>query len=642
MAIRTTLLNWNIINRDSDFSKYIEAISDSWWVVKWLEVSLSSLSAWQCFVPCLRSNGETIFVLVSINANETISWEWDVYIEVKQEYIDNGELANEDWTGVAEIKVWTLPENNALLLATISEWEVEDKRFVIPKMEEISAQLEILWLATEDLDERVEKLETGGAIDHLEETWLVWELYTLNDTLFKQYTPTLTDSTLDCNVWDTANNTEIHIQRQWSGVASNQLKLKVKSVWSPTTWLVVEVRKGVQVTVTENVEAYWYWDENEIIATWSIAYSDITNTYAEFTITLDNEFWWTEWELLDIVVYQTWSIVNASDYYSIACDRTQYSEAFSYVSVNGSTRTRSKLMPYGISDGFAQSLLCNAEYFWPFSWWSDSESIETIMTDATVNQKYYVDFDIVELTNSAYKTFRLEDSNYPNVSLWVSFSPNNTWHYSGIITTTGNNIAVRTRWCYYKNLMIRRKDFIMNYQDDTEKTTKSTSYVNILSYTIPISWKIKVSYQIKAWSSSYGMSCVVNISWTDKYSDAMITSTTYSLKTHTDDTIYSAWTQVIIQLKSGYQNASAYIKDISIETYNDLKPFFPVEPLELKTIWKNIRIYTFWNKDWTFKRWAMIDKDTSATTWEITLWNAVWYIKVRYDWEYIKIPYYSN
>jgi hypothetical protein len=49
--------------------------------------------------------------------------------------------------------------------------------------------------------------------------------------------------------------------------------------------------------------------------------------------------------------------VNASNYYCVACDSTQYSEAFSYVSVNGSTRARSKLMPYCISDGFAQSLL---------------------------------------------------------------------------------------------------------------------------------------------------------------------------------------------------------------------------------------------------------------------------------------------
>jgi len=190
--------------------------------------------------------------------------------------------------------------------------------------------------------------------DHLEVKAPVWELYQLTDTMFLQNTPTLEDSTVEQKVWDTANNTQIHIQRIASWTGSNELKLKVKKVWTP--WdLSVQVMKWIQVTVTANVEAYWYWDSNNVLASWTVSASNITTSRQEITVTLDDEVWWTEWELLDIVL--SIPTVNASNYVVIACDSTQWSEWFSLVAVNGSTRTRSKLMPYCISDWFAQSLL---------------------------------------------------------------------------------------------------------------------------------------------------------------------------------------------------------------------------------------------------------------------------------------------
>lgn len=195
-------------------------------------------------------------------------------------------------------------------------------------------------------------------LDHLEENALVWELYTLSDTLFRQLTPTLANSTIEQNVWNIAANTQIHIQRLGSWTASNQLKLKLKKVWTP--WdLSVQVMKWVKITVTANVEAYWYWDSNNILASWTVSASSITTSWQEITVTLDNKVWWTEWELLDIVL--SIPSVNASNYVVIACDSTQWSEWFSFVAVNGSTRTRSKLMPYCISDWFAQSLLCKCD-----------------------------------------------------------------------------------------------------------------------------------------------------------------------------------------------------------------------------------------------------------------------------------------
>lgn len=424
MAVRTALLNWNNITRDTDFSKYIESVSEPW-VIEWLEVSATKVWIWKARVPCERTNGETIYALVYNSSEVTISGNGDVYIEVSQTYIDDWELANEDWTGIATIQVWTMPSKNALKLATISNGVVTDERNIIPKVWELNTQIVSIFDELADLDGRVEALEEADAIDHLEESGLVWELYTLNDKLFKQYTPTLADSTLDANIGDVDANTQIHIQRIWTGVASNQLKLKLKMVGASTQDLVVEVRKWVQVTVTPNSEAYWYWDE--VVASGSIPYSSISSDYSEITVNLDNAFWWNKWELLDVVLYM--ATVNASNYYCVACDSTQYSEWFSYVSVNGSTRARSKLMPYCISDGFAQSLLCKTENATiPFSFSYDFAVSEAIGWQESTwnyrwfkNNTYTYDYDDTrkaKLFTSAFSwscTFKIKASQNVNV-----------------------------------------------------------------------------------------------------------------------------------------------------------------------------------------------------------------------------------
>ena len=201
---------------------------------------------------------------------------------------------------------------------------------------------------------QITQLVEAGTPSYLGITGIVWEKYTMEDTLFLQKTPTFTDSAIAINVGDIDKNKEIHIQRIGSWTVSNQLKLKMKKFWAPTTSVVVEVRKWVKVDVSDK-EAYRYG--GEVVATTTIAYTQFTTDWKEFTLTLNNQFWSTKGELLDIVVYQQWGIVNSTNYYQIACDSTQYSEAFSYVSVNWSSRVREKLMPYCISDWFAQWLL---------------------------------------------------------------------------------------------------------------------------------------------------------------------------------------------------------------------------------------------------------------------------------------------
>lgn len=354
--LRTALLWGNTITLDADLSKYIETVSDQW-IIEGLEVNSNSVAPGKAWVKATRSNGETIMTLVQNTEALAVdtSGTKKIWLEIKQEAIDNGLLNNEDWTWIAEIKTWpTLPSQNFLLLASVAEWVVKDERNLIPKIQSIAQKTSTLEEKMTTAEGQITQLVESGTPSYLGITGIVWEKYTMEDTLFLQKTPTFTDSAIAINVGDIDKNKEIHIQRIGSWTASNQLKLKMKKFWAPTTSVVVEVRKWVKVDVSDK-EAYRYG--GEVVATTTITYTQFTTDWKEFTLTLNNQFWSTKGELLDIVVYQQWGIVNSTNYYQIACDSTQYSEAFSAVAVNGNSRVRNKLMPYCVNEGFVEECL---------------------------------------------------------------------------------------------------------------------------------------------------------------------------------------------------------------------------------------------------------------------------------------------
>lgn len=116
----------------------------------------------------------------------------------------------------------------------------------------------------------------------------------------------------------------------------------MKRFWAPTTNIIVEVRKWTKVDVSYT-EAYRY-GAGSVLAYATIPYNEFTTEWKEFSFALSgNEFGGTKGELLNIVIYQQWGIVNSTNYYQIACDST-----------NWTSRVREKLMPYCISDGLAQ------------------------------------------------------------------------------------------------------------------------------------------------------------------------------------------------------------------------------------------------------------------------------------------------
>ena len=229
------------------------------------------------------------------------------------------------------------------------------ENFDSTKWTKVSVQYDVEALQTAVAD----LASQSGASDHLEDEGLVGSYYEITDPMFRQLTTIYDNATEEANVWDINANTELHIQRQGSWTASNQLKLKVKMWWSPTTSLIVEVRKWVSVINQNKKQSYWYGDSNNVIASATLPYTTFSSSWQEITVNLNNSFGWTEWELLDVVIYQASHIVNASNYYVIACDSTQQSDAFQYLKIANDLTTvkQSGMIPYCISGWFATVLL---------------------------------------------------------------------------------------------------------------------------------------------------------------------------------------------------------------------------------------------------------------------------------------------
>jgi len=481
MAIRTSLLNGNNISRDADFSKYIETVSEPW-VIQWLTVTSSQVAIWKARVPCERTNGETIYALVTVSTPVSISWNGDVYIEVSQTYIDDWELANEDWTGIATISVWTMPNKNALKLAEKNWSTITDARNVIAKVWELNTYIQSLNTRMNIAEQEIDELIADSATDCLEEAGLIWEKYTLADSLFRQKTPVFSVSTTAYNIWDVDWNKQVHIQRIWSWTPSNKLKISAKKIWAPTTWLVVEVRRWVEVDVS-NTEAYWYW--GDLVCSWSIWYASFTTDFQEFEITMSWQFWGTKWELLDVVVYQTGNIVNSTNYYAVACDSSQFSEWFSLVAVNWNTRTRSKLMPYCISDWFASALLCKTSTAW--SWTAVTQSF-SVSTPKSWEQWTWT------LT---YTTTQTYTKMYITVS-WVEDQENYHWNENA-------RIVILVWWTQKLNRYIAKNE---SWSETVVVNNVSSWTVITTNITAPTGWGNAGSYwwHTIRWTVSYSAS----------------------------------------------------------------------------------------------------------------------------------------
>ena len=277
---------------------------------------------------------------------------------------------------------------------------------------------------------QISQLVEAGTPSYLWITGIVWEKYTMEDTLFLQKTPTLANSILPLNVWDTNTNKEQHIQRISSGESSNQLKLKMDKIWLPTTNVIVEVRKWIKVDVSEK-EAYWYGGD-ELLASATLPYTTFQTEAQEITVNLNQAFQLPKWELYSVIVKQENGIVNSSNYYRLYCDRSQWSEAFSVVAVNGNSRVRSYYTVYCVSDSFLTDLFVKEK--------NPTKKANTL-SKFTVNNFYLYPEGSSEIYTSRFENISTIDPNRRYLLEWeIEVKRVNSWWRSTNYIDFGNGI----------------------------------------------------------------------------------------------------------------------------------------------------------------------------------------------------------
>lgn len=126
--------------------------------------------------------------------------------------------------------------------------------------------------------------------------------------------------------------------------------------------------------------------------------------------------------------------------------------------------------------------------------------------------------------------------------------------------------------------------------------------------------------QVKSYSIANGKSTYINYTSPDKRNTGDVLS---------------------MKLTGSWSNSIYWIY-VEILKYKFTTVIYKIKPLNTCSIW-NLGIgFIFWVNDGKFYGGIMMEKSSSSSTGNIALGNAVGYIKVYFNWEYIKIPYYNE
>ena len=252
-----------------------------------------------------------------------------IYIEIKENLIvDPTLIADQPGStnfakgfDIGEIKA--TPERpsheNFLKLYEISSGEVVDhrKEISLPVLDSVAQRTTTLESKLQTQEEKVGKLEEAGTPDHLWIKAIVAEAFKENDEAYEYHLPLASEVTSDCPIWKTNLTKEIHIPRVSTGVSFNTLELYLKKVWEPSQNLEVEIRKAKKVS-SLGLE---FVVGNEVLATGSVRYSEITTAYQMKTVTLSKEVTVAKDEFIIIVLKQQGGTVNGSNYFCIGVSK---------------------------------------------------------------------------------------------------------------------------------------------------------------------------------------------------------------------------------------------------------------------------------------------------------------------------------
>lgn len=117
-------------------------------------------------------------------------------------------------------------------------------------------------------------------------------------------------------------------------------------------------------------------------------------------------------------------------------------------------------------------------------------------------------------------------------------------------------------------------------------------------------------------------------------------SYTYS---YTRDAFVPAWSSVGLYIRSNW-SFTAWIQDTNVDLVKYSSSINPInwKVSNLINIWDLWVINIYWKSDdWKYYWWIITWTTDTVETGEITLWNAVGYLEVNYNWNIVKIPYYN-
>ena len=252
-----------------------------------------------------------------------------IFIEIKENLIKDPTLIEDldvetNYTqglGIGEIKMSkNYPGHNNYL--KLYEWNwgklVDHRKEIsLPALDSVAERTTTLESKLQTQEEKVERLEEAGTPDHLWMKAIVAEAFKENDEAYEYHLPLASEVTSDCPIWQTNLTKEIHIPRVSTGVSFNTLELYLKKVWEPSQNLEVEIRKAKKVS-SLGLE---FVVGNEVLATGSVRYSEITTAYQMKTVTLSKEVTVAKDEFIIIVLKQQGGIVNGSNYFCIGVSK---------------------------------------------------------------------------------------------------------------------------------------------------------------------------------------------------------------------------------------------------------------------------------------------------------------------------------
>ena len=252
-----------------------------------------------------------------------------IFIEIKENLIKDPTLIEDldietnyaQGLGIGEIKIAkNYPGHNNYL--KLYEWNwgklVDHRKEIsLPALDSVAQRTTTLEEKVSQAEEKVGKLEEAGTPDHLWISGIVAEAFKENDEAYEYHLPLVSEVVSDCLIWKTNQTKEIHIPRVSTGVSFNTLELYLKKVWEPSQNLEVEIRKA------KKVSSLWleFVVGNEVLATGSVRYSEITTAYQMKTVTLSKEISVAKDEFIIIVLKQQGGTVNGSNYFCIGVSK---------------------------------------------------------------------------------------------------------------------------------------------------------------------------------------------------------------------------------------------------------------------------------------------------------------------------------